>query len=60
MKRLENKVAIITGASQGMGASHARVFAEEGAKVILTDVNEQAARPLQTNWVKMLCSSNMM
>ena len=46
MKRLENKVAIITGASQGMGASHARVFAEEGAKVILTDVNEQTGKTL--------------
>lgn len=46
MKRLNNKVAIITGASQGMGASHARVFISEGAKVILTDVNEQAGKIL--------------
>ena len=37
--RLEGKVAIITGASQGMGASHARAFAAQGAKVILTDIN---------------------
>lgn len=40
MKRLKNKVAIITGASQGMGESHARMFAKEGAKVIMTDINE--------------------
>ncbi len=40
MKRLEDKVAIITGAAQGMGASHARKFIEEGAKVVLTDLNE--------------------
>ena len=34
-KRLENKVAIITGAGQGIGAATARRFAEEGASVVL-------------------------
>jgi 3alpha(or 20beta)-hydroxysteroid dehydrogenase len=41
MSRLANKVAVITGAAQGMGAAHARRFVEEGAKVILTDINEK-------------------
>lgn len=41
MNRLSGKVAIITGASQGMGASHARCFVAQGAKVILGDVNER-------------------
>ena len=41
MKRLENKVAIITGAAQGMGAAHAKLFVEQGAKVVLTDLNEE-------------------
>ena len=41
MGRLENKVAIVTGAAQGMGASHAKRFIEEGAKVVLTDLNEE-------------------
>lgn len=36
--RLAGKVAIITGAARGMGAAHARRFAREGAKVVLTDV----------------------
>ncbi len=39
MGRLSGKVAVITGASQGMGEAHARMFVAEGAKVIMTDVN---------------------
>ncbi|OCA86222.1 glucose 1-dehydrogenase [Pradoshia sp. D12] len=39
MARMEGKVAIITGAAQGMGAAHARRLVEEGAKVVLTDLN---------------------
>jgi 3alpha(or 20beta)-hydroxysteroid dehydrogenase len=46
MARLEGKVAIITGAAQGMGASHARRFIEEGAKVVLTDLNEEKGNAL--------------
>jgi NAD(P)-dependent dehydrogenase (short-subunit alcohol dehydrogenase family) len=38
--RLANKVAIVTGAASGMGAATARLFAREGAKVILSDVLE--------------------
>ncbi|MGI4870842.1 MAG: glucose 1-dehydrogenase [Janthinobacterium lividum] len=46
MNRLQNKVALITGASRGMGESHARLFIAEGAKVILADVTEQAGQVL--------------
>ncbi|WP_176594239.1 SDR family NAD(P)-dependent oxidoreductase [Sphingobium sp. EM0848] len=44
MTRLANKVAIITGAGSGQGAAEARLFAAEGARVAVTDVNEEAAR----------------
>ncbi|MFT7597617.1 MAG: NAD(P)-dependent dehydrogenase (short-subunit alcohol dehydrogenase family) [Acidimicrobiales bacterium] len=36
--RLKDKVAIITGAASGMGASTAKIFADQGAKVIVADV----------------------
>lgn len=46
MKKLENKVAIITGAAMGMGKATAELFAEEGAKVIVADFNEEAGKAL--------------
>jgi len=38
--RLEGKVAIVTGAAQGIGEAAARLFAAEGARVVSADVNE--------------------
>jgi 3alpha(or 20beta)-hydroxysteroid dehydrogenase len=46
MNRLTGKVAIITGAARGMGASHARIFAREGAKLVLTDLNTAGGEAL--------------
>jgi len=46
MPRLKDKVCIITGASRGMGASHARRFVAEGARVVLTDLNAQDGEAL--------------
>jgi NAD(P)-dependent dehydrogenase (short-subunit alcohol dehydrogenase family) len=41
--RLEGKVAIISGAASGMGAATARMFAREGAKVVIADLLEHEA-----------------
>lgn len=46
MGKLQGKVAIITGAAQGMGEAHAKAFVEAGAKVILTDVNDKDGQAL--------------
>jgi 3-oxoacyl-[acyl-carrier protein] reductase len=43
MPRLENKVAIITGAASGFGEGMAKRFAEEGAKIVVADVNAKGA-----------------
>lgn len=40
MQRLEGKVALVTGAAQGIGAGIARRFIAEGAKVLLTDIKD--------------------
>jgi len=42
--KLKDKVAIITGAGQGIGEAYARRFAQEGAKVVVADINEEKGR----------------
>jgi 3-oxoacyl-[acyl-carrier protein] reductase len=42
--RLKDKVAIITGAGSGFGEGMARLFAEEGARVVVNDINETGGR----------------
>jgi NAD(P)-dependent dehydrogenase (short-subunit alcohol dehydrogenase family) len=44
MGRLDGKVALITGAASGMGLEAARLFASEGARVVLSDVTDEAGR----------------
>ena len=45
--RLENKVALISGGARGMGAVEARMFAKEGAKVVIGDVLQDEGRQVE-------------
>ncbi|MEZ5018166.1 MAG: SDR family oxidoreductase [Flavipsychrobacter sp.] len=44
MKKLENKAAIVTGAASGIGEAIAKLFAQEGAKVVVSDIDIEGAR----------------
>ncbi|MBQ3424198.1 MAG: SDR family NAD(P)-dependent oxidoreductase, partial [Clostridia bacterium] len=44
MGKLDGKVAIITGSTSGLGRDTAYLFAEEGAKVVVTGRNEERAK----------------
>ena len=56
MERLQDRVAIITGAAQGIGAAYARAMAQEGATVIIADLDdgEGIAKEIRENGGKAL------
>ena len=45
--RLEGKVAIVTGGGAGMGAAECRLFAREGAAVVIVDLYEEGGREVE-------------
>ena len=47
MKRLENKVAVVTGASTGIGQSSAIALAQEGAYVLAVDIAEAVSETVE-------------
>ncbi len=49
MMRLSDKVCVITGAANGMGAAEAKLFAKEGAHVILCDIQDELGTSLATD-----------
>lgn len=44
--RLHNKIVLITGAAQGIGKSIAELFSEQGATVILSDINDDLGQKI--------------
>ena len=49
-KKLENRVAVITGATSGMALATAKLFVEEGAYVFITAAPRNARQSSQRNW----------
>ena len=47
--RLENRVSIVTGAARGMGYAIAKALYDEGAKVVIVDIDEQAITKAATS-----------
>jgi 3(or 17)beta-hydroxysteroid dehydrogenase len=47
MGRVQGKVALVTGAASGLGRADAQVLVREGARVVITDINESAGRALE-------------
>jgi 3(or 17)beta-hydroxysteroid dehydrogenase len=50
MGRMDGKVAIVTGAASGLGAADAQRLAEEGATVIMTDINDEVGTALAKDY----------
>jgi 2-keto-3-deoxy-L-fuconate dehydrogenase len=56
MGRLEGKTAFLTAAGQGIGAATARAFADEGARVVATDISEESLAALRAERPEIVTS----
>lgn len=55
--QLKDKVAIVTGGANGIGASIVKIFAREGARVVICDLQEEKARQLETELAEIGCTA---
>ena len=53
LKRLEGKIAVITGGGSGIGEAISKRFASEGADVIILDIDEEPAKKIADSIVKL-------
>jgi 3(or 17)beta-hydroxysteroid dehydrogenase len=59
MRRLENKIALITGAARGIGEGIARIFHREGSRVILSDIRDEQGKALAKELGEMACYTHL-
>ena len=57
MGRLEGKVALISGGSRGQGAVEAKLFAQEGARVVLGDILDEEGKRVEREITEMGCEA---
>ena len=50
MPRVEGKVAIVTGAASGLGLASSKKLIQEGARVVLTDINQQSLETIKEHF----------
>ena len=46
MTSMDGKVVVVTGAAQGLGEADARLFAKQGARVVMTDINDERGQSI--------------
>ena len=59
MNRLQGRVAVITGAASGIGYATAKRFTEEGAKVVIVDLNEEVGTKVATELGGLFVQANV-
>jgi len=59
MGRVTGKVALVTGAASGLGKADARLLVQEGATVVITDINEKAGRALESELNALRAGSSL-